>query len=330
MDYQIPITRVELELTEVCNLFCIFCYNSRNPKICEKPEVLIQSLSKSGVMELILTGGEPSLHPRFFEILNYACSQIPRVMIQSNGTLFANINFRNQLLQYPIFCLNFSLHGPQKIHDMLTGVEGSFNLTTQAIRFLTSSNIRLACNMVLTVYNSEPQIIQETVRLLEKMGVKEMTVTRFIPCGIGQHSQHLSVVPARFFESLDVLRTETAKCKISLLLANALPACQIPSTYWDLCSRCSFGLDKFYLDINGNVLICGMSRVKLGNLHQKSLIDILSSSNLYSRYLEGSHLPLKCQTCDKLSLCGGGCRASALASTSQIDGEDLLCFQRNA
>lgn len=328
MVYQIPLTRVEFELTEACNLFCLFCYNSRNPMICEKPEALIRSLSESGAMELILTGGEPALHPRFFEILEYACSQIPRIMIQSNGTLFADANFRNRLLYYPIFCLNFSLHGPQRIHDVLTDVKGSFDLTIEAIKFIISSKIRLACNMVLTAYNCEPQIIKETVQLLQKLNVKEMTVTRFIPCGIGQQSQHLTLSSNKFIEALNVLKTETSECKISLLLANALPACQVPSTYWELCSRCSFGLDKFYIDVNGNVLICGMSRIKLGNLFEKSLREILMSSTIYERYLEGSHLPLQCQVCDKISFCGGGCRASALASTNRIDGEDQLCFHQ--
>ena len=37
-------TRVELELTEACNLKCLFCYNSQKPIISVKPIEIIEKI----------------------------------------------------------------------------------------------------------------------------------------------------------------------------------------------------------------------------------------------------------------------------------------------
>jgi radical SAM protein with 4Fe4S-binding SPASM domain len=323
-DY-LPVTRVELELTEACNLFCKFCYNSQKPVTNKKAELIIDRLSQGGIFELILTGGEPTLHPRFFEILEYACRIIPRVMVQSNGVLFAEPANLDRLCAQPIFCLNFSLHGPRKIHDALTGVYGSFEATTKAIKAVVTSGIRIACNMVMTSSNADSSIIREVVDILKNLGVKEMTLTRFIPCGIGNSAKNLALSKERFIDCLDALAFETQK-DFSILLANAIPACNIPSRHWDFCSRCSFGMDKFYVDVHGNIMICGMARVRLGNILEHSMSDILEHSSVRHRYLEGTHLPEKCRQCKQLELCGGGCRAAALVQEKRIDGVDPLDF----
>ena len=56
-------TKVELELTEQCNLSCVFCYNSQKPIISGISERIIQRLIDEGVFEIVLTGfdWEPSL-----------------------------------------------------------------------------------------------------------------------------------------------------------------------------------------------------------------------------------------------------------------------------
>ena len=63
---------VSLELTFQCNLHCYYCYNDRlktgNMLSLDQYRVLLRDLAEMQTLFLMLTGGEPMLHPDFFEI----------------------------------------------------------------------------------------------------------------------------------------------------------------------------------------------------------------------------------------------------------------------
>ena len=324
----LPVTRVEVELTEACNLRCSFCYNSCAPKNIKQVKTVLHRLHEAGVMEIILTGGEPSLFPNFSETLQLAADLFPRVMVQSNGTLFNSEEQFGLLRSVPIFCLNFSLHGPESVHDRLTQKDGSCKKTLEALKLANKYGIRTASNLVLNTLNAKPDILDQTVELLNKTGCKEMTVTRFIPTGTGK-LKPLSISHLCFIDSLRLL-VKTAQDKaIALLLANAVPSCELPEDLQHLCNRCSFGFDKFYVDVEGNLLVCGMSRKILGNIINSPLKDVLKKSELYSQYRKMQHIPLLCKECANLETCGGGCRAAALAKTGTLTGQDSLIERTN-
>ncbi len=324
MNALIPVTKIELELTEACNLQCKFCYNSCEPTYCEKAYDIIDRLESDGVFELVLTGGEPSNHPNFFNILNYACKHIPRVMVQSNGVNFGTMENFERLISEPVACVNFSLHGPKSVHERLTQVSGSFDLTVQAIKWCIGAKIRVASNLVLTAWNSDRDNLEKLMSLHSELGMREMTVTRFIPCGCGQEALELKVSRLKFIEALDNLVNISKKTDVQFLLANAMPRCELEERHESLCNRCSFGVDKFYIDIKGNILTCGMSRIKLGNVFNGGLLSELALSEIRDSYLERNHIPLECRQCKYLDICGGGCRAVSVANCNKIDGYDSL------
>lgn len=67
---------VDLKITDYCNMGCIFCYqgSTKQGKHAPKEKIfkIIRQLSKIGVFEIAIGGGEPTLHPDFVEILKYA------------------------------------------------------------------------------------------------------------------------------------------------------------------------------------------------------------------------------------------------------------------
>ncbi|EGY25920.1 radical SAM superfamily protein [Desulfovibrio sp. A2] len=321
--FPLPVTRVEVELTEACNLRCAFCYNSCAPRESRDPEGILHRLADAGVMELIFTGGEPALHSRFPALLKLAGSLFARVMVQSNGTLFATAQALDVLRQNAVFCVNFSLHGPEAVHDALVGRPGSFAETRAALEHAVRAGIRAASNLVLNSRNARPDVLRETVDILAATGCEEMTITRFIPTGLGK-DKPLQLGADAFISALRVLVEATDSRGIALLLANSAPACQLPQDLQHLCNRCSFGHDKFYIDVQGQVMVCGMGRHVLGNLLETPLCDVLHGADLYARYRTLAHLPEKCRACPMLEDCGGGCRAAAFARANEIDAEDVL------
>jgi hypothetical protein len=85
-----------LEITDNCNLTCPMCFASSAPGRSHVPADRCKSaidrlVAVEGRPEVLqLSGGEPTIHPEFLSILDYACDQpIDVVMINTNGVRLA-------------------------------------------------------------------------------------------------------------------------------------------------------------------------------------------------------------------------------------------------
>lgn len=67
---------VDLKITDYCNSKCEFCYQASTNKGRHAPldyiKSVLDALHEHGVFEIALGGGEPTSHPQFIEILEYA------------------------------------------------------------------------------------------------------------------------------------------------------------------------------------------------------------------------------------------------------------------
>ncbi len=99
-----------IEIVDSCNLACPTCYadsplrGDHGIECLDLPEVirLVQSvIDRKGLIDILqLTGGEPTIHPRFFEILEWALrhQSIGYVLINTNGVRLARERpFRERL-----------------------------------------------------------------------------------------------------------------------------------------------------------------------------------------------------------------------------------------
>lgn len=307
---------VQVELTEACNLKCRFCYNSQNPRFNKNALEMLERLADYGVMQVTLTGGEPLLHPDFFDILAKATELFPNVMILSNGTLMDEKTVAH-IHEYNVLSVSISVHGDKDMHEFLTGVPGSYDRSIGALReFLRRDRIPVASNFVLNAANMGQ--LSSTIGRLGDIGLDFMTITRFIPVGIGKGARELSLSQNELIQSLRVIH-EHLRLNIPphIEVAEATPFCAVPSELRYLANTCSYGYDRFYLDVDGNLMVCGLSRIPLGgNILHSSLTEIKSSSDVFQCFLKDNHVPEQCSICNLFDECHGGCRAAAM-----INGE---------
>jgi uncharacterized radical SAM superfamily Fe-S cluster-containing enzyme len=98
-----------IEVTDRCNLSCPTCYASSSPthgrhRTLEEIERMLDAIVASeGEPDVVqLSGGEPTIHPDFFKILDLAKTKpIKHLMVNTNGIRIANdIGFAEQLATY--------------------------------------------------------------------------------------------------------------------------------------------------------------------------------------------------------------------------------------
>ena len=303
---------VQIELTEACNLRCRFCYNSQKPRYNKNVYRMMDTLADQGVMQLTLTGGEPLMHPDFFNILKYAVKKFPNVMILSNGVLMTEENVM-RISDSGVMSVSISIHGTEDVHDALTFVQGSYADSMRAIeKYLEVGRVPVASNFVLNASNKS--VLEKTANRFHDMGLQFMTITRFVPVGIGKSAHDLEIsradmIDAMFFADRFMKEFEYPNIEF----AEAVPHCIVPPQLEYLANTCSYGYDRFYVDVEGNMMVCGLSRIPLGgNILKRKIIDIKRDSRVYKSYLEDSHIPPSCQICESLHKCHGGCRAASM------------------
>jgi len=76
---------------------------------------------------------------------------------------------------------------------------------------------------------------------------------------------------------------------------------------------------------DGGVRPCGYFSFNLGNVREMKFSEIWENNEFLQRLRNLERLEDRCMECEFLSLCRGGCRASAYENTGRLDATDPLC-----
>jgi len=134
--------RLWIEPTDHCNLRCVMCPNKDLPK--EKKGYMDLALfqkiideAASSVFDVhLLHRGESLLHPRFFDMADYAREKSVRAKLHTNGTVLDEKKAR-RLLDSGLDQISFSFDGYDKETYERIRIGGDFEKTVQNIvRFL--------------------------------------------------------------------------------------------------------------------------------------------------------------------------------------------------
>ena len=138
-DYTTPrCNRARLDTGPLCNYDCEFCYYRENLDQKTAWEVVkkrIDYLHAYGITEVDLSGGESSMSPDWFKILDYCNERFTSISCLSHGGTFANMNHLRRSKEHGLKEILFSLHGPtRETHEAITNRPGSFDKILQAIK----------------------------------------------------------------------------------------------------------------------------------------------------------------------------------------------------
>ena len=148
-----------VEVTDRCNLACPTCYASSSPthgrhrtldEVKKMLDAIVLNEREPDVVQL--SGGEPTLHPEFFEILDYAKSlPIKHLMLNTNGIAIAkDFEFAKRLTGYmPSFEIYLQFDSfRNEVLQVMRGADLA-DIRMQALEHLNALN--LSTTLVVTV-----------------------------------------------------------------------------------------------------------------------------------------------------------------------------------
>lgn len=191
--------RIDLKLGFVCNNLCLHCVQGdRRVTFGNKSLTQLKDELRRGRRscdEVVFTGGEPTLHKNFLELVRYAKDLNYRlIQIQSNCRLFAYLDFCIKTVNCGVDRFNPALHGHNaKIHDYITGVPQSFDQTVLGISNIKSLGKSIAMNTVISKINY--RYLPELAELLINLNVDQFQLA--FPHPAGRAGQNFNLVIPR-------------------------------------------------------------------------------------------------------------------------------------
>jgi radical SAM protein with 4Fe4S-binding SPASM domain len=279
------------------------------------------------VPTMSIAGGDPILHPRFWEICEMVKS-VTELKILGNPE---NLTPRNigKLKDVGVDLYQVSLDGTRKTHDSFR-YEGSFLRTTQAIQDLAKAGIKAVVMSTISAENYEQMF--EVMRHSYENGAKMWAFARFVPplggdCGItpGRYGSFLKAMVEHHKEMED-------KYGVPRIKKEPLIRC-----FWDdvsypdsgeIIGGCGLGTASFSMNPDGTIMACRrLAGSELGRWSpEKNFLHYFLFDKKMKSYRELDKIE-GCGDCNLRDRCRG-CRAVAQASTGSVYGKDPQCFYR--
>ncbi len=315
------------QITDRCNLRCVHCLAASTDK---KPgeldmsqiKLFLDDLAEMRVFYINVGGGEPLLHPHFFDIADYAGEKGVYIQFSTNGTLIdgtiaAEVAKRGLRVQV-------SLDGwEQAVNDPIRGV-GTFHKVVRAIELLRKKNIRVSVNCVVT--KSAVPGLDELYRLAASFDAR-LRLSRLRPSGrAGECWRDLAPSREQYFQLFQWLKRHpdvTTGDSFFFLSALGEP---LPGL-----SQCGAGKLTCSVDSHGFVYPCPFTAdpaLAVGNIKEQPLSRLWQESGLFKQLRQQK--PGSCTSCDSFGKCRGGCRGAAYLVYKDWSRSDPECMRRES
>ena len=193
-------------ITRTCNLRCVHCYSDSNALSYpgeldwSQMEAVVQDLAQYQIPSLLLSGGEPLVHPRFFDLVSLASAQGLKLTISTNGTLITE-DKAALLKAANVAYVGISLDGIGEVHDQFRRKEGAFDGAVRGFRNCLEVGQKTGLRLTLTRHTV--QNIDAILDFIEQEQIQRVCFYHLVPAGRGSQLQVLTPEESR--HALDTL-----------------------------------------------------------------------------------------------------------------------------
>ncbi|MEU5880540.1 mycofactocin radical SAM maturase [Spirillospora sp. NPDC047279] len=317
------------ELTYACNLSCVHCLSSsgrRDPRELTTAEckALIDEFERMQVFYVNIGGGEPTVRPDFWELVDYATAHRVGVKFSTNGVKITP-EIAGRLAASDYVDVQISLDGATaEVNDAVRGA-GSYDTAIRAMERLAEAGFRgFKISVVMTRHNV-PQL-DAFKALADRFGA-QLRLTRLRPSGRGAdvwHELHPTDGQQRELYAWLVERGEDVLTGDSFFHLSAYGE---PLPGLNLCGA---GRVVCLVDPVGDVYACPFA------IHDSFLAGNVRDRGGFAAVWRDSPIFLDlrhpqnggaCTQCSAYDACRGGCMAAKFFTGLPLDGPDPECVK---
>jgi len=185
---------VAWQITNECNLACLHCIEESGPGKAFKDELsdaqvfdVLAQLMDNDVPYLSFSGGEPMVHRRFFDMVEYACSRGAELKIETNGHYLTPENC-SRLKALGVKAVQVSLDGASRETFNRMRVLGEYNRAVDGVRNLREAGVPIEINYSPTRFNAHE--IGDAVDLAFTLGATSFYTGRTMYTGNAVKTWH--------------------------------------------------------------------------------------------------------------------------------------------
>ncbi len=337
-----PYFAIQWQITDVCDQRCRHCYifAEGHPELITTPwaeleRTLAQIKCFCGRIGrtpyIYLTGGDPILHPNFWELLERFHEKNIRFCIMGNPFHLTDETCKRMR---ELGCVKYqlSLDGLEATHDLFSK-RGSFRATLLAIDTIRHSG--MWCAVMSTVSKTNMDEIPALIDLVAEHGVDVYAAGRYCPTSIEKaYDADVHIPPQKYRAFLERCweRFEAHK--------NSGTTFQLKDHLWALflyekgpltppqadavTDGCNCARNHIAILPNGDVYACRRMESKVGNVRESDLYEIWHGS-LMDGYRQYDRF-VKCASCELKNICRG-CPAVAYGYTHNPYAADPKCWK---
>ena len=309
---------IYLNITDTCNLHCIFCIVGRrieNEKFLtveDYKKLIDEAMTINPKISLTFTGGEPLTSPLTIPVAEYAKKFSLKCSLMTNGTLIDEKNVDELINLFSYF--QISIDGScAEIHDYYRG-KGNFDKSINAVNLLLSKCAKVNLAMVANKKN-----LDDVAKAVEKWGDLIFTQPIF-PFGNEEIYKNLRLSGEDYYNLVSKnLQTDPYAEIISDIKThrknNFLP-------------KCTMGDIELSISRGGDVFPCPIlhhENFKVGNITEKSFVEIYNSPELEKFKFHTVNNIEGCRNCDFKLICGGSCQARNFCETGNLNKVGNFC-----
>jgi mycofactocin biosynthetic radical S-adenosylmethionine protein MftC len=317
------------ELTYACNLACTHCLSSsgrRDPRelTTQQCEAVIDELQRMQVFYVNIGGGEPTIRPDFWHLLQYAVDHQVGVKFSTNGVRITPERARF-LASTDYVDVQVSLDGATaEVNDHVRG-PGSYDTAIRALRNLADAGFQDAKISVVVTRHNVGQL--DEFKALADEYAATLRLTRLRPSGRGADVwDELHPLPEQQRVLYDWLTAHgenvlTGDSFFHLAgFGESLPGLNL----------CGAGRVVCLIDPVGDVYACPFAihdEFHAGNiLRDGGFQPVWQTSQLFQE-LRAPQSSGACTSCGFFDACRGGCMAAKFFTGLPMDGPDPECVQ---
>ena len=333
-------------ITNRCNLLCDHCYMAADGHT--KPEqlsdeeamALVHQMAELGVPALFLSGGEPMMRKNFWEILETARANDIHVTISTNATMIDR-DVAKRLKANGIDWIATSVYGPEKFHDDLVGVPGTWRRVMDAITVLREEGVGVA--LKTAVSKDTLPFIPHIVRKAKDMDCGLIYLCDLITSGRSEGEEDARVTAAQWREFATSIVDDMLDPDVHLEYdIGALPS-MIPYLAelftergvdvtnglerLKVVSACPVGKGHMNINSEGGIMPCQFAQDwTIGNIREMSLTEAVQV--LYEYDTQDAKGWCSDAECEYSRICRG-CRTKAFHEFGDPMGVDTTCILKN-